>query len=94
MRRCQHAECGRSLNGYRADARYCGPPCRAAACRADVAVRSRSEWTPEAAEDFIEAALRTFPGLLRTAVGEPRRPDVSPAPRRASSPVLQEVDPG
>jgi hypothetical protein len=59
-RRCQR--CGRSLNGYRADARYCGSGCRAAAWRAALAVHSRSEWTPEAAEDFIQAALRKFPG--------------------------------
>jgi hypothetical protein len=36
------ALCGTSLDGYRAHARYCGGPCRAAASRARAAERSNS----------------------------------------------------
>jgi hypothetical protein len=91
MRRCQQAECGRPLDGYRRDARYCSGACRAAASPARVlsttpttkAHRGAQRRTPairwrlpEDADNFIAAVLRELPGSYEVPRNA-RRPDVA-----------------
>ena len=44
-RTCANPACGNPLDGHRADAQYCGPPCRTAAWRARTAERLKENTT-------------------------------------------------
>lgn len=63
MRVC--AFCGRPLAHQRKDARYCGPPCRAAASRARAAEPARGFWTSLGAIQRPRSAQRRTDGTRR-----------------------------
>jgi hypothetical protein len=82
-RNCGH--CGRRLDGYRRQARYCGGPCRAAASRA------RKQLGAQSTDDAASGALS---GLvpLGVSVSEAGRETAHKRTQRGEAPSVERAD--